>query len=295
MGLLCCGGKMKIAVLSGKGGTGKTSLTAAIARCISDVTLVDCDVDAANLHLLFDVQIEDRGCFHGSHEAIKDPALCTQCGRCRDACRFEAIGEDLAIDPYLCEGCGACVSVCPESALSLTVRSTGEWYVGDAPAGPIAGAELFPGEEASGKLVTVVKQKGDELAAERGFTKRVLDGAPGIGCPVIATLNDVDVAVLVTEPSVSGLHDLKRILGVVQHFGVRSYLVVNKADLSPALAESIASFAKRQELPLLGEIPYDPQVPLLMIRGRLPVDDPESSAGQAMRGICDRLIAKEGL
>jgi MinD superfamily P-loop ATPase len=284
---------MKLAVLSGKGGTGKTSLAAAAARCLPGVTLVDCDVDAANLHLLFDVDVTERGTFSGSQEAVRDDARCTRCGRCREVCRFHAVDQRLEIDPYLCEGCGACVSGCPVGALSLDVRPTGDWFTGRTAAGPIAGAELLPGEEASGKLVTVVKQKGDELAAKASTSDEVLDGAPGIGCPVIATLNDIDAVLLVTEPSVSGLHDLKRVLSVARHFRTRSYLVLNKADLSPTSADAIIAFAEDQHLPLLGKIPYDPKVPQLMVEGILPVDADGSPAGVAMRDALDRLMSEE--
>jgi len=286
---------MKLGVLSGKGGTGKTSLAAAAARCLPNVTLVDCDVDAANLHLLFDVDVDSRGTFSGSQEAVRDETKCVSCGRCREVCRFHAVNEQFAIDPYMCEGCGACVTACLSDAITLRSRATGDWYTGHSAYGPLAGAELLPGEEASGKLVTVVKQKGDELAEASGSTHVVLDGAPGIGCPVIASLNDVEALILVTEPTVSGLHDLERILGVARHFRIRSYLVLNKADLSPPLAEGIASFAAREGLLLLGEIPYDPLVPRLMVRGASPVDDATSPAGVAMRGIFERLATAEGL
>ena len=277
-----------ILFLSGKGGTGKTSLAGAFAVLAKEKVLVDCDVDAANLHLLLAPDIVDEGEFEGSKEAVKDSEACTSCGKCVEVCRFAAIDEDLAIDPYMCEGCGACVYVCPVDAITLSPRESGHWFTATTRLGPLASAELYPGEETSGKLVMLVKQKAHELGKQVKAERLIIDGAPGIGCPVIASVSGVNAVILVTEPSLSGLHDLKRILGVVKHFRILAYLVINKADLSEEVSRKIEAFAQEQELPLLGRIPYDRTVTNQMVVGKSAVEDTESPAGAAMRRIFER-------
>lgn len=272
----------RVVFLSGKGGTGKTTLAAVFAARAEDLAVVDADVDAANLHLIFHPEIVETGVYSGSKVAVRDERTCISCDRCREVCRFGAIDEGLEIDPLLCEGCGACVTACPVDALRLVERPSGKWYVGRAARRPMVGAELYPGEEVSGKLVSLIREKMDDLANREGLERIAIDGSPGIGCPVIASTTGTQAAVLVTEPSRSGLHDLERILGVVRHFGVPAYLVINKADLSEPLAEEIEAFARREDLPLLGRIPYDERVVRALRVGRSPADDPESPAGRAM-------------
>lgn len=282
----------EIVFLSGKGGTGKTSLAGAFAVLMKEKVLADADVDAANLHLLLDPTTEEEGEFQGSKEAIRAADRCTACGRCRDVCRFGAIDADLQINPFLCEGCGACVSVCPTNAIDLSPRLSGRWTVSHTRWGPFASAELTPGEETSGKLVTLVRDKARTLAQDAKFERILIDGSPGIGCPVIATVTGTSTVILVTEPSVSALHDLERILEVVRHFRIPAYLVVNKADLSPALTHRAAAFADAHDLPILGRIPYDSTVPRLMIAGRSAVEDPDSPAGREMRTIFSRFLGQ---
>ena len=284
----------RIVFLSGKGGTGKTTLAAVFATRVEELTVVDADVDAANLHLVFHPEIDETGIYRGSSVAVRDGEACTSCGACREVCRFDAIDETLEIDPLLCEGCGACVTACPTDALRLVEGPSGEWYVGRAARRPMVGAELYPGEEVSGKLVSVIREKADELAKRARSQRIAIDGSPGIGCPVIASTTGTQAAVLVTEPSRSGLHDLERILGVVRHFDVPAYLVINKADLSEPLAEEIEVFARREELPMLGRIPYDERVLEALRMGRSPADDPASSAGRAMDEAVTRLLEKIG-
>jgi len=275
--------------LSGKGGTGKTSLAGAFAYLMENKILADCDVDAANLHLLLDPKIEQEGEFQGSKEAVKDDSKCISCGECCRVCRFHAIDEDLDIDPFLCEGCGACAYVCPTDAIALRPRISGRWYTAKSRLGPLASAELYPGEETSGKLVTVVKQKAYQLGKDVEAERLVIDGSPGIGCPVIASVSGANAVILVTEPSLSGLHDLERILKVARHFRIPAYLVINKFDLNEKISAQIEEFAKREGLPLLGRIPYDPAVPRMMIAGKSAVEDDESPAGMAMREIYKKL------
>ncbi len=278
-----------IVFLSGKGGTGKTSVTAAFAVLGGHQVLADADVEAANLHILLSPRLEEEGEFEGSKVAIKDDALCTLCGECRQACRFDAIDDEFDIDPWLCEGCGACVHACPVDAIRMEPRVTGRWMTGTSDRGPFAGAELLPGEENSGKLVTLVRRKAREIA-DRVETPWVLvDGPPGIGCPVIASVTGVDGAVLVTEPTVSGLHDVERALGVVRHFGAPAALVINRWDLSPRTADRIEAWAAGEGLPVLGRVPWDPAVPRAMVAGRSVVEtEPDSPASRALRDAYER-------
>jgi MinD superfamily P-loop ATPase len=278
--------------LSGKGGTGKTSLAGAFAVLSHDKVLVDCDVDAANLHLLLDPEVEETGEFQGSSEAVKDDAKCIDCGECREVCRFDAIDEQFNIDPYLCEGCGACVYVCPTDAITLKPRISGEWYTAKSSLGPLASAELYPGEETSGKLVSLVKQKANSLAQELKLDRLITDGSPGIGCPVIASVTGASAVILVTEPTLSGMHDLERILGVVTHFNIPAFLVVNKFDLNEEMTSQVEKFATEKGLEVIGRIPYDPAVPQQMIKGKSVVEDQDSPAGQAMRRIYDCFCKK---
>jgi len=275
----------QVLFLSGKGGTGKTSLAAAFAVLSENRILADCDVDAANFHLLLDPHVIDTGAFVGAKEAIRDASLCTQCGRCRQVCRFNAVLENFEIDPYLCEGCGACVTACPANAITLEPRVSGQWFNAKTDWGLLASAELLPGEETSGLLVMQVKRNMQALAEPLDVDLAIVDGSPGIGCPVIASVSGVNVVILVTEPTLSGMHDLERILGVVNHFQLPSYLVINKADLSADLTMKLEKFASDNSLPVLGNIPYDPAVPARLLEGRSVAEDKESPAGAAMRSI----------
>jgi MinD superfamily P-loop ATPase len=279
-----------ILFLSGKGGTGKTSLAGAFAVLSENKVLADCDVDAANLHLLLDPKVITEGEFQGSKTAVKEAAKCIACGKCREVCRFQAIDDGYDIDPFLCEGCGACVYVCPTNAITLSPQISGHWYTAGTRLGPLASAELYPGEETSGKLVTLVKEKAYKLGKDDAAELLLIDGSPGIGCPVIASASGATAVILVTEPSLSGLHDLKRILGVVRHFRIPSYLVINKFDLSEEITERTETFAAQEEIPILGKIPYDAKVPQMMIAGKSAVEDEESPAGRAMRRIFTRFM-----
>lgn len=280
----------QILFLSGKGGTGKTTLAAAFAVLSEDRILADCDVDAANFHLLLDPHVVEEGEFQGSKEAVRDSALCVECGQCRSACRFNAIGPNLEIDPFMCEGCGACVTACPTGALALEPRISGRWFNAQTDWGMLASAELLPGEETSGKLVSQVKRNMQAMAENAHPQWAIVDGSPGIGCPVIASVSGVDAVILVTEPSLSGMHDLERILGVVNHFRIPSFLVINKADLSAEMAQRLAQFALANELPLLGSIPYDPAVAACLLEGRSVVSEKDSLAGSAMRAIYTQMM-----
>ncbi|KPJ68877.1 (4Fe-4S)-binding protein [candidate division WOR-1 bacterium DG_54_3] len=259
----------EIVVISGKGGTGKTSLTACFAALAKKSVISDCDVDAADLHLVLSPEIKERGDFSGGFVAGIDQEKCTQCGKCKEACRFAAIeirDGKYYIDPLACEGCGVCKLVCGDSAVKTRPAINGEWYVSKTRFGPMAHAKLGIAEENSGRLVTLVRQKAAGLVSNDTGNRIMSDGAPGTGCPVIASLTGVDYALVVTEPTVSGIHDLKRILDVTRHFEVKSGVVVNKYDLNQEITEQIRALAEEYQFTFLGVIPYDKNVTLAQMK-----------------------------
>jgi len=217
----------QITVLSGKGGTGKTTITAAFAVLAKKAVVADCDVDAPNLHMLLHPEILETKEFRGSKIAVINESKCVKCGACREKCRFDAITQDLTVDPFSCEGCGACTIVCPVNAVTLTERISGYAYISKIKYGFMAHALLNPGESNSGKLVTLVRQNAKLLAEKEGSNLIIIDGPPGIGCPVIASVTGVDAGLVVTEPTMSGIHDLKRALQLLEHFNVQPFVCVN--------------------------------------------------------------------
>ena len=258
----------ELVIISGKGGTGKTSLTASFVALAKKTIISDCDVDAADLHLLLAPQIKESGNFSGGVTAEIDQGKCTGCNRCKDACHFSAIesynsksGKELCrIDPVACEGCGVCYLVCKDSAVKVEDAINGEWFVSETRFGPMTHAKLGVAEENSGRLVTLVRDKAGEAASEVNENRLIIDGAPGTGCPVIASITGSDYALIVTEPTVSGIHDMKRILDVTRHFGVTSGVVVNKYDLNIDMTEKIRGVAKDYDSEFIGTIPYDKKV-----------------------------------
>ncbi|MGD9497346.1 MAG: ATP-binding protein [Armatimonadota bacterium] len=249
----------QVTIVSGKGGTGKTTAVASFAALAHEQVIADCDVDAANLYLLMHPQDTEQGEFTGAKIAVRDEALCTRCGECQRRCRFGAITID-EIDELSCEGCGLCVLTCPADALRLEPVVVGHWYVGTTRYGPMAHARLLPAAESSGKLVTLVRQKAENLAYEQGLGLILIDGPPGLGCTTTSALADVDLAVIVTEPTLSGIHDMKRLVQLIEHFGLPAAVVINKADVNAENTARLRTFCAARHLPLLGEIPWDPTV-----------------------------------
>lgn len=250
----------ELVVLSGKGGTGKTSITASFAVLAEHAVLVDCDVDAADLHLLMTPHVEQRHEFFSGREAIIDPLECTGCGLCLDVCRFDAIrtnSTDYWVDPVGCEGCGVCVRFCAAKAIDFPERQCGEWMQSTTRCGPMVHAHLGVAAENSGKLVSTVREQALKLAVDREFPLIISDGPPGIGCPVIASLSGVSLALVVTEPSLSGLHDLQRVLALARHFSVPTVVCVNKWNINPRLAERIEAAALSAGAAITGRIRYD--------------------------------------
>lgn len=280
----------QLVILSGKGGTGKTSVAAALAHLASremPIVLADADVDAANLELVLEPTKLEEHVFMGGQVAIIDPDLCGLCGRCHEVCRFDAVipGDDTyRVDALACEGCAACVTQCPEDAIHVEEQKAGLWFRSDTRFGPLFHAHLFAAQENSGKLVTLVKQHGRLLALDQGRELLIVDGPPGIGCPVISASAGADLALLVVEPTVSGIHDLERALGTVNHFGVPALVCINKADLNLTHSAAIEAFCASEGIELVGKLPYDTIVTEAMIQGQ-PVTayQPAGAMTSAMR------------
>ena len=284
----------QLVILSGKGGTGKTAVTAALAQLahqdptMPGVVLADADVDAANLELLVGSHREDEGPFPGGTIAEIVPDLCTGCGICQAVCRFDAIREIpeegvFEVIPVACEGCASCFFQCPESAIQRIPQLAGHWFRSSSRYGPLFHARLRPAQENSGKLVTLVKEKAREAAIEQNIPLVMVDGPPGIGCPAIAAATDSDLALIVTEPTVAGIHDLERIVGMTRHFRIPTLVSVNKGDLHPRGREEIEDRCRALGLRTLDWIPFDEAVTEGMVAGK-PVTEyqPDSGAGLAM-------------
>ena len=281
----------ELVVISGKGGTGKTSLMAAFASLAKNKALCDADVDAADLHLLTDPEIKERHDFQGGNTAVINPDKCTECGLCRDLCRFDAISEAFKVDPVECEGCGVCVDFCPERAIDFPVNTCGEWFISDTRFGPMVHARLGIAEENSGKLVTVVRQEAKKLAEKNKLELLLTDGPPGIGCPVIASIGGATALLIVAEPTVSGLHDMERVAQLAAHFKVPGMVCVNKFDLNPEQTQAIEKLAEEKKLTVVGRIPFDPVFTKSMVQGKTIFEyQTKSNIGQAVQQVWDKII-----
>ena len=294
----------QLVILSGKGGTGKTTVAAALAHLASQempiarvsAVMADADVDAANLELVLSPQILEESEFTGGGVAVIDAELCIACDACAEVCRFEAIiagDETYAVDEIGCEGCAACIYVCPVEAIEMQERMDGRWFRSQARYGPLFHAHLFAARENSGKLVTLVKSRARLAAMEENADYLLVDGPPGIGCPVIAAISGADLTLLVTEPTVAGAHDLERIVGMARHFGVPAVVCINKYDLNPAKTEEIASWCAERGVPVVGRIPFDQDVTRAMVQGKPITEYSDGTVAEELRRIWARL--KTGL
>ena len=254
----------QLTIISGKGGTGKTTVTAAFAHLAEDAVIADCDVDAADLHLILTPDIIRQEPFYGGELPFIDYEKCTLCGLCEEHCRFGAI-HAAKVDPVSCEGCGVCAYVCPEKAISMKERLSGNWFLSGTKEGPMVHAKLGIAAENSGKLVSMVRQQAKEIAEKEKKNLVIIDGPPGIGCPVIASMGGADLVLIVTEPTLSGLHDLKRILDVAKHFNIAAMVCINKCDINQENTRSIESYCEEKGIPIAGEIPYNPAVTAAMV------------------------------
>jgi len=281
----------QLTIISGKGGTGKTTITAAFAALSGNQVMADGDVDAADLHLILNPSIRKEEPFYGGRVPILDKDKCDQCGLCIEHCRFEAI-NDFNIDLISCEGCGVCAQVCPQDAIKMEKKLCGQWFISETRFGPMVHARLGIAEENSGKLVTLVRQQAKLIAEKEDKDLVIIDGPPGIGCPVIAAITGVDMVLVVTEPTLSGIHDLERILGVAHHFNVPAMICVNKMDINPENAERIRDYCRKNGLEIAGEIPYDPVVTKAMVAGKSVVEFDNGSVSANIKEIWEKVETK---
>jgi MinD superfamily P-loop ATPase len=278
----------EIVVLSGKGGTGKTSVVGALAALAERKVLADCDVDAADLHLLLSPLERVRNEFWSGQVACIDPDKCNECGLCQELCRFHAI-KDFQVDEVSCEGCGLCHHVCPTEAIEMRENMAGHWFISDTRYGPLVHARLGIAQENSGKLVAVVRQQARKVAEEQAMDYIISDGPPGIGCPVISSLSGAALALLVTEPTLSGMHDLERVLGVCRHFGVPAAVCINKHDLNEENSRQIESQCLSQGVTVVGKVPFDNVVTESIVHGVPIVEYTNGSISREMERIWSRL------
>jgi MinD superfamily P-loop ATPase len=289
----------QLIILSGKGGTGKTIVTAAFAhlaasgRLAGRVILADADVDAANLELVLQPTLLEQQDFKGGKVAVIDQETCASCGDCQAVCRFDAINYAdglYVVDPIACDGCAACVYQCPTESIAMHEQLAGKFYFSESRYGPLYHANLLPGQENSGKLVTLVKQRARLQALDENRELVIVDGPPGIGCPVISAVSGADLALVVAEPTVSGAHDMRRALETLKHFGVRALVVVNKADIFPAGSDEIEAFCHQQGVETVGRIPFDLTVASAMVAGEaVTAFQPEAPSSVAIRQVWERV------
>jgi len=250
----------ELVIVSGKGGTGKTTLTASFAALSEDKIMADCDVDAADLHLLLKPNILREEKFVSSQVAVIDRESCLECDICRNVCRFDAISEDYVVNPMDCEGCRLCERMCPIEVIHMEKQENGKWYIAETEFGPMVFAQLGVAEENSGQLVSLVRKEAQKLAKEKNLNYIIIDGPPGVGCPVNSAITGAQLAVIVTEPTMSGIHDLKRILELTRQFRVPSLVVVNKFDLNLENTEQIELYCQEHQVELVGKIPFDTSI-----------------------------------
>ncbi|MFH1930252.1 MAG: P-loop NTPase [Pseudomonadota bacterium] len=283
----------EIVIISGKGGTGKTSIIAAFASLVENKVLCDADVDAADLHLIMDPEIKEHHDFESGRTAIINQDKCTECGLCRDLCRWDAISEDFVVDSIKCEGCGVCYYFCPEKAIDFPLNTCGEWYLSETRFGPMAHARLGIAEENSGKLVTLIRQEGKKLAEKNNLDLLLTDGPPGIGCPVIASMGGATAVLIVTEPTVSGRHDMERVAELAAFFKIPAMMCVNKFDLNPSQGEAIEAFARERNISVIGRVPFDPVFTKAMVQGKTIVEfDGQSEGCVAVKSIWETLAQR---
>ncbi|HQE96169.1 MAG TPA: ATP-binding protein [Candidatus Marinimicrobia bacterium] len=286
----------ELVIISGKGGTGKTSITAALAVLAERPVVADCDVDAADLHLILSPQIKARHEFFAGREAVIRQADCIACGDCLAHCRFEAVKvskdsaseQKFSIDPTACEGCGVCIRFCPVKAIDFPERLCGEWFVSETRVGPMVYAKLGIAAENSGKLVSIVRKQARQIAEAEDRSLIIIDGPPGIGCPVIASITGATQVLVVTEPTVSGEHDLERVLSLTRHFGIPTSVCVNKWDLNPGMTDRIEKKARKSNARVVGRIGYDLSVTKAQLQA-LSVVETDSPCAVDIKNIWNKL------
>jgi MinD superfamily P-loop ATPase len=285
---------MELAIISGKGGTGKSSIAAAFATMGSNVILADCDVDAAHLYLLFNPVHQEEEAFTGSYKAVVEQEKCTLCGLCIDHCRFDAISMvngQISISETDCDGCFLCSRICPEKAIEMIQHDKSRMYAGTFRNGRMVYGWLAPGEENSGKLVNLIREKVKKLAQQNGSSHIIIDGPPGTACPVISTITGTDKVLIVTEPGISGLSDLKRTVELVQGFKYPAMVLINKYDLNPEMTSRIEVFCDTVRIPVVGKLAFDPQMTEAMLNCKSIVEwMPQSETSKELRRIWNKII-----
>jgi MinD superfamily P-loop ATPase len=292
----------QLVILSGKGGTGKTTVAAALAHLASQdasIVLVDADVDAANLELVLSPEMREENAFFSSKVAMIDPELCTACGTCEEVCRFDAVNaphetsdsDAYTVDPVACEGCAVCYYRCPAEAIQMEEPQDGLWFRSDTPFGPLIHAHLFAGQENSGKLVSEVRQQARKISSAGEQDYIVIDGPPGIGCPVIAAASGVNLVLLVIEPTVSGVHDLERVLGVTEHFNIPALVCINKYDINVEKAREITDYSAQRGIEVVGHIPFDTVVTEAMVQGKPVTAYEDGNVSEELRKVWKRVQA----
>jgi MinD superfamily P-loop ATPase len=278
----------EIVILSGKGGTGKTTIVGSFAALVKAKVLADCDVDAADLHLLLSPSVKQKSEFWSGQVASIDEARCTQCGLCQELCRFNAI-RDFKVAPVSCEGCRFCSYICPVDAITMEENMSGHWFISDTEYGPLVHARLGIAQENSGKLVAMVRQQAKQIAEARNLEYIISDGPPGIGCPVISSLSGASLALLVTEPTLSGIHDLGRVLDVCYHFGITALVCINKYDINEDNTRQIETYCLDQGVDIVARIPFDNAVTEAMVRGVPVVEYSQNKVAREIQSLWQRI------
>jgi len=283
-----------IAVISGKGGTGKSSISAAFATLNGEVVVADCDVDAANLYLLFNPTHEEEIVYITGHKAVINYDLCKSCGICESYCRFDAISiidSKVFISEISCDGCFLCSHICPENAIKMVQNDKSRMYSGSFRNGKMVYGRLAPGEENSGKLVNMVREKAKQIADGNGLQTIILDGPPGIGCPVISTITGVDKVVVVTEPTISGLHDMQRTIEIVQKFNLPAFVIINKYDLNSSMSKQIEEWCKQNGIIIAGQLPFDRQITEAMVQAKSITEfNPDLDISKKIKVIWNKIV-----
>jgi len=290
---------MELVVVSGKGGTGKTSMVGSLAALSKNKVMVDCDVDAADLHLILSNKVQKTYEFIGGKQASIINEKCTNCGICEEFCRFDAIkydfypagqgDETFRIDKYACDGCGVCVHQCPEQAIAFNEVVSGQWFLSETPYGPLVHARLGIAQANSGKLVSILRQKAKQLAAQHRMDMVLIDGPPGIGCPVIASITGTGFVLIVTEPSLSAMHDMERLLQLTRHFGIRTGICINKCDINTDISSRIRDLAQGMDIPVLGQIRHDKAVIKAQLNRQSVVENGDSPAAKDIEKLWERI------
>jgi MinD superfamily P-loop ATPase len=284
---------IELAIVSGKGGTGKTSIVGSLAALAENKVMVDCDVDAADLHLILDHKVKQTAEFKGGYRASIDNELCTGCGICFDYCRFDAIKstvnetygwiDKFRIEPLSCEGCGICVEFCPENAIDFNEIVSGQWFVSDTKYGPLVHARLGIAQANSGKLVSLLRTTAREMAEENKLDMVIIDGPPGIGCPVIASVTGTSYVLIITQPSLSAFHDMKRVVQLIEHFNISCGICINMFDINQKITAELEEFARQKNIKVLGKIPYDTDVTKAQVAGTTVVEYCESNLSENIK------------